>query len=171
MTLRERGDGTLYPDSEGEAAILGDTLAPGPARRGVADWALGDLIVMALVGRHLITDTDEAPQYWETFEAGILSRTALDLRALSVALEHGVNDNDNRADDVINDYEVCAMVRAIGERAEAGAELARRLRAARWGHPAFGGGEQWGAEARAKRQAFQDEHPMNGKAEGSEVRP
>jgi hypothetical protein len=140
MTVRH--DGSRYPDSAVDDAALEDFSDLDPSN--MYEYSLGDLIVQALVGRDLIEDCKEAPQEWESFEHAILAQTALELRALNVAFAAGdCLTTDNGTSEEFTAEMGMKLLRALTARVEAGAELARRLRRARWGHPSFGGGESW----------------------------
>jgi hypothetical protein len=144
MTMVERHDGSRYPDGDADDAVLADFPESDSAKCvGYAyERTVGDLIVMALTGQ----DPDEfdgvsgSPDDWPSFDNAVLLRAAADLRVLSVAM-HGEPTDGYPFEDELTLDEAKTAVRALQRRMEAGAELATRLRRARWGHPAFGGGE------------------------------
>jgi hypothetical protein len=166
MTMKERHDGSKYPDSDAEDAVLADfTDGNGKTGHGYSyNRTLGDLIVDALVGRDLNSDSPEGPEYWESFEHGLLTRTALEIRAINHALASEITTDDHPADEVSIE-EACELLRGLARRVEASAEIAVRLRRARWGAPEFGGGENLAAEARATREALKSNGAEH--AEGS----
>lgn len=137
-------DCAALPDSKAERAVLADFTDPRSSYfKGASGYqyerTLGDLIVDALVGRDLVDDLAQAPEVWESFEAGILARTALELKAANFGLAANGDDPDYPTDDLTKG-EVCELLRGLARRTEAAVELSKRLREARWGHPHFGGG-------------------------------
>ncbi len=154
MTMKTRFDGSRYPDSDEEGRVLADFTDP-DAETGPGfgyQRALGDLIVDVLVGRDLIGDAPTGSHFdWESFEAAMLKRVGLEIRAVNHALATGGGlTTDDHPGDTFTTEHACEFLRGLARRAEAGAELAVRLRNARWGHPNFGGGEAFLAKQAEK---------------------
>ena len=159
--MKERPDGTRFPDHEAEGAVLADFTDPS-AKTGPGyeyQRTLGDLIVDALGCRDVLDgEPTGSHEDSESFEHAFLKRTALELRALNHALACSLTTDDHPADEFTLE-QACELLRGLARRIDAGAELAQRLRTARWGHPSFGGGEAFLAEARAKFMASSPEQP------------
>lgn len=148
--MTTRCDGSQFPDGEADDAVLREDTDPncetGP---GFAyNRTIADLLIDMLVGRHLAESGDSDPENWESVEHAMLVNAGLEIKAINAALADSTTDMN--ADDMTV-LECSTLLRALGRRVEAGAELAQRLRAARWGHPAFGGGEGWEAKVNAKK--------------------
>lgn len=146
MTLipRNKADDTAaLPDYETERKALADFTDPRSSARAdsthyIYERTLGDLIVDALAGRDLVDDVEFAPEAWESFECALLKRTALELKAANLALAVHLTTDDHAADG-LSVADSCELLRGLARRAEAAAEISKRLREARWGHPHFGG--------------------------------
>jgi hypothetical protein len=152
-TMEVRPDGSRFPNRVAQNAVLADISDQDCSSRGPGyDYqiTLGDLIVEALVGRDLNQDHDAHAEEWESLEHAMLRRTALELRALNVALAAGLMSDDDPPCDLFTTEDACELVQGLARRIRAGAELALRLREARWGHPNFGGGETRASEAKTK---------------------
>jgi hypothetical protein len=104
---------------------------------------LADLMIDILAGRSMVQSGDGDPENWFTLESTIIDNAALEVRALTAALTPSDTEDEFTTDELI------ALTRLISRRLSAGAELARRFRRARWGHPNFGGGEGWEAKQQA----------------------
>jgi hypothetical protein len=164
MTMNVRDDGSRMPDRKAELAVLAD-ISDSDAETGKGydyNVTLGDLIVQALIGRPLYDGTTGSHEDWESFEIAIMQRMALELRALNIAMATELTTDDYPSDGFSTE-QACECVRGMASRLEAGTELARRLRDARWGHPSFGGGEKFLEEQQAKFRA-----EVAARAEGSE---
>jgi hypothetical protein len=148
--MKTRGDGSRYPCHEADDAVLSEDTDPNAQTDCGFEYqlTLADLIVDLLAGGPLSRSSDSDPECWVTLENQIIRNAALEVKALTVALEWKSVAGDT-ADD-LTEGEKLHLMRALGRRLEAGAELAKRLRRARWGHPSFGGGENWEAKQAVK---------------------
>jgi hypothetical protein len=150
VTFETRHDGSRYPSPEADSAVLREENDPGA--RTDCGYAyhrtLADLMIDLLAGGPLVDGGGRDPENWQTLENAMLQNAALEVKLLSIAIEYekGV---EGTADD-ITWGEVSRLTRLLSRRLEAGAELTRRLRVARWGHPSFGGGDNWEAKQAAK---------------------
>ena len=156
MSMKVRYDGSRYPNREEDAKALADFTDPssetGPGY--IYNRSLGDLIVDVLVGRDLIEGQTGHSEDYESFEHAVLRRVALEIRVANYALAVGGGVSiDDHAGDEITTAHVCEYLAGLARRVESGAELASRLRDARWGHPCFGGGEERLAQDRAALHA------------------
>jgi hypothetical protein len=158
-------DAAAMPDSKAEQAALADFTDPRSSYDKDPGFyyerTLGDLIVEALVGRDLCEDVADSPEAWEPFDRALLKRTALELKVLNnvLAVEGGLMADDHDADP-LSQVEICEILRGITRRAQAGAELSSRLREARWGHPCFGGGDNYAVHVTAKGIRFSEREEL-----------
>jgi hypothetical protein len=135
-----RPDGSRYPSREASNAVLG-MVTESDSEGVISQATIGDLIVHALIGRPLLDDIDEAPEEWESVEHAFIVETARSLRAVMLAVAGGGPSDDHAGVDCrFTENDTVMELQAITKRMEAGAELLRRLRVARWGNPHFGGG-------------------------------
>jgi hypothetical protein len=151
VTMNARDDGSRYPDDIEQSRVLADLSDPN-AETGAGyryNVALGDLIVQVLAGRELYDGVSGEHEDWESFEHVMMERVALELRAFNQALATDLTTDDHPSDGFTAE-QACEFVRGLAARVEAGVELARRLRKARWGHPSFGGGEAFLERKRAE---------------------
>ena len=115
-----------------------------------------------LGGGDLAESDDAHPENWQTLENAMLFNTALEVKAIAAAHEY-----ERSAGDLVDEFthdEITHMLASLARRLDAGRELAKRLRRARWGHPAFGGGEGWDAEQKAQAKVDAEHAPTNGGA-------
>ena len=170
MTFDTRHDGTRYPNTKSDDKILREETDPNCETEHVFAYnrTLADLIIDVLAGGPLVESADSDPENWVTLENAIIQNAALDLKALNIAVEHGEHAGD--VCDEITWGEIKHSMRALARRMTAGAELAQRLRRARWGHPNFGGGENWEAKQKAKA-ASSDEQPKTATNDSGAVTP
>lgn len=141
-------DGQLMVNSEAELAML--KIEADPPTDDVRYQPIGDLIARTLCAG-FVTYEPTHPAHWSTLEGGLLRVTELELRALAIALEH--EDASKDATEVtFSADDATRLLIALSHRLEAGAELANRMREARWGDPRFGGFDL----AKAKRAAGED---------------
>jgi hypothetical protein len=134
-----RPDGTRYPNSRLSDAVLGMESESSETGLGFEyNRTLGDLILDVLLPTTLAVDQREHPENWESAEHAFLIASARELRACIVAAEHS-ETNDYEV--VFSEEDARLALGGIAARMEAGAELLRRMRSARWGNPHFGGGE------------------------------
>jgi hypothetical protein len=157
--MNVRYDGSRYPNHKAESAVLEDEADAGSV---VHEQPIGDLLVTVLGGGYLYEDQGHAPQEWESFESGIIKNAARELRALHCAI---VTRGDENLTEDFDEDDANKMLFAIVKRLEAAAELAHRLRVARWGNPHFGGGETMAAEALAKLKLGEAPDHPEGSAE------
>jgi hypothetical protein len=134
----EREDGSASPDRGMEQAVLAESSQPLKPKYNY-DRTLGDLIVEALVP-NIRMDVKDSPEAWGTLDNNLLDITALELRAITIAMTHGDAGLDNALYSEFTPEDAARVIEAISRRLEAGAEISRRLREARWGDPRFGGG-------------------------------
>lgn len=156
MTMTERKDGSRYPDFQEQMRALADFTDPA-ADTGLGyayNRTLGDLIVDVLIGRDVREGITGAHEDYESFEQAMLKRVAVEIRLVNYALATGGGfSTDDHPTDAVTTEHACEYLRGLARRVEAGAELASRLRDARWGHPSFGGGEERLARDRAALHA------------------
>lgn len=146
-------DGQLMVNSEAELAVL--KVEADPPTDDVTYQPIGDLIARTLCAG-FVTYEPTHPAHWSTLEGGLLRVTELELRALAIALEHEAADKD-ATEVTFSADDATRMLIALSRRLEAGAELANRMREARWGDPRFGGFDP----AKAKRAAGETEEPSD----------
>lgn len=138
-------DGQLMVNTKAELAML--KIEADPPTDDVTYQPLGDLIARTLCPG-FVTYEPTHPAHWTTLEGGLLRVAELELRALAIALEHESADKDG-TEVTFSADDATRTPTALSHRLEAGAELANRLREARWGDPRFGGFDL----AKAKRVA------------------
>jgi hypothetical protein len=153
-TMDERHDGTRYPNHDAQKAFLADmTDCRNKTGAGFGyNTTIGDLIC-AVLAPSPIEQGDNEPENWQSLEGAFILQTAAELRALAIALD--VQESRNAGVDICAPFsgdDAKRMLTGIARRMEAGAELCDRLRMARWGHPTFGGGENWEARRDASEQ-------------------
>jgi len=141
-------DGQLMVNTNAERAML--KIEADPPTDNVTYQPIGDLIARTLCAG-FVTYEPTHPAHWTTLEGGLLRVTELELRALAIALEHESADKD-ATEVTFGADDATRMLIALSHRLEAGAELANRMREARWGDPRFGGFDL----AKAKRAAGED---------------
>jgi hypothetical protein len=132
--LDEQGN-TFHRDSV-EAAVLRSGNGGRSHHR-----SLGDLIVATLT-HGLYTGTPGGGVDWPSFEGTVLETLGLELKVLAIATGNGGEEPlDSEAVELLSltAEDMSKLLHALARRAEAAAELSRRLRTARWGHPSFGG--------------------------------
>ncbi len=153
MTLQTRNDGTQYPSSEADDAVLAEENTSDVRTDCGYSYhrTIGNLIIDVLGGYDLCESSDSDPQNWQTLENAMLFNAALEVKAIAVAYEYE-HDGESVADEFTHN-ELSHLLRNVARRLEAGQELSKRLRRARWGHPGFGGGEGWDARQKAEKAA------------------
>ena len=158
MSLITRQDGSQYPDDDADDATLSEENASAVRTDGGYAYhrTISNLVIDLLGGGDLAESDDASPENWQTLENAMLATAALEVKAIAVAHEYEDSAGDS-VDEFTHD-EITRMLATLARRLEAGRELAKRFRRARWGHPAFGGGEGWEAkqaEAEAKPEKAQ----------------
>jgi hypothetical protein len=125
---------TIHWD-ETEAAVL----KPGSGDQ-IHNKSIGDLVIMTLVDG-LWEGSAGHGQDWPTLEGRMLKMLAVELKCFGMALacEGAEMDQPESESIELTELEAVEMVQLLARRAEAGAELANRIRTARWGHPSYGG--------------------------------
>jgi hypothetical protein len=154
MSMLTREDGSTYPDTAAEEAFLRDQ--SDADAKYMNSRTVGDLIVDVLAPG-LIQGAPEFPEEWQSLEHGFIETSALELRALMCALNDGDTFEDGMLGDTFSRRDAARLLQIITKRMEAGAELCRRLRCARWGNPHFGGGEAQARRAKQAREHFERE--------------
>jgi hypothetical protein len=101
---------------------------------------LGDLLA-ELLAPGLKAWSDEGAEYHHSFENLILRNIGLELKILNRAICDGMPSSEETDSlEVITADDTARAVQLIQRRAEVGAEIAHRMRLARWHNPHFGAG-------------------------------
>lgn len=154
MTCEVRNDGSRYPARGVERAALEDFSDPDSkdCDRGYEyNRLLGDLVVDLLGIATPVEDNACVPEEWQTIENAFLEQIGTELRVLKLALVEGLSCTDDGSCDQVTAKDCAHVLRGLARRVRVGAEVTQRLRVARWGHPAYGGGEGWEAKQAAAK--------------------
>ncbi len=133
-----RTNGSLIPDHDLEHAVL----APNPnPSMGLTDASLGDLIVQALVHGVILGPNYDLPDDWQLLDNAFIETIATELKVLAIAASNGTTPLESGEPETLEltEEDVTRMLMTLHRRAEAAAELLKRLRSARVDHPSFGG--------------------------------
>lgn len=137
-----------YPSTSAEEAFLRHETSADA--KFINARTIGDLIV-DMLAPSLTPGTPEHPEEWESLEHAFLQATTTELRAVMCAMNESPLDDD-MIGEVFTRNDGVRALQVITKRMEAGTELCRRLRNARWGNPNFGGGEEAAKRARQERE-------------------